>query len=331
MLRKLVRRYRATHLSHTNRRALRRVVTGGKVRGRVPIFFIFTPELVHFAPFCMHEDLPGFESVIVLNAVSADDEFWLRKTLPNRPLVRLSASLRSNSQSMLAHADVLKDLCAVCPATFCIQDPDCFVTDPAFYGSVSMDPDVHFAAGPFTKSTTDHGHDIPDTFFLMLHGAAVQRIRDKFGVSADVTVELPSAAANALRTIGYKPGEYPEQFKGYFDTLQAYWLLSLAEGRSFNKLPGDGTSLYHIGGTSYLINSDLDLSHWDFWPLSVRYFNMRLLEFDCLARFRERFRYLNDIHGTAGRLLLDYPAFLKSSRYSNVDRILNAVGPVARA
>ena len=40
----------------------------------------------------------------------------------------------------------------------------------------------------------------------------------------------------------------------------------------------ENRDLCHIGGTSYLKNSDYDLTHWDYWPLSVRYFNLRLME-----------------------------------------------------
>lgn len=331
MFSSLVHRYRRARLARINRRSLRKVLDNGKVRGRIPIFFIFTPDLVHFAPFCIEEDLDDFEAVIVLNAVSHEDELWLGERLPERPVVNLTASLRGNKQSMLAHGDVLNDLCAVCPGRFCVQDPDCFVTDRAFYAGIEFDPQRHFAAGPFSKSATDHEHHVPDTFFLMLQGAAVQRTEERYGISADVTRKLSVAAVSKLREIGYVRGDFPEQFKGYFDTLQAYWLVSMANGLKFNKIPGDGTQMCHIGGTSYLKNSELDLAHWDYWPLSVRYFNMRLLENPALAPFRERFAYLKQMHGSADQMLIDYPEFLRSERYRSISTILKVIEEKGRA
>ena len=70
-------------------------------------------------------------------------------------------------------------------------------------------------------------------------------------------------AAEAIAALGYEPDQYPDYNKDYFDTLQAFWLLSQSEGLSFRELPGFEDSVIHIGGTSYLHRSDIELAHRD--------------------------------------------------------------------
>ncbi len=324
MLRKLGQLVRSKRLASLNRARLRCAVPDGTVAGKTPVFFIFTPELVHFAPFCLKGVLSSeFSPVVILNAVTEDDERWLRTQLPAQPIVRLKTSLRNNPTSMLAHAEVLNDLFAVCSSSFCIQDPDCFVTDPAFWDHVSIQKN-HFAGGPFVKRPTHHDHVLPDTFFLVFNCETFRRIARRYGITANVVRHPGTVVRDRLKTMGYSAGDFPESFKGYFDTLQAYWLLSLAEGLEFKQMPGAGEIVFHIGGTSYMHKTDYDPAHWDYWPLSVHYFNLRLLEQPGLVRFRERFQAVIDQHQSADRLLKNYPEFAQTLRFQQTQRILNS-------
>jgi hypothetical protein len=326
MFRRFVQLVRSKRLAGLNRARLRRVVASDSMGERTPVFFIFTPELVHFAPFCLSGVSPEFAPVLVLNAVDKDDEHWLQQQLPGLPIVRLVTSISGNSASMLAHAEVLNDLFAVCEGCFCIQDPDCFVIDDTFWNQVPIESN-HFAGGPFVKRPTNHDHVLPDTFFLTFNSRVFRDVSHKYGVTANVIRSLGTGARQRLETIGYTVGDYPERFKGYFDTLQAYWLLSLADGLTFKQMPGAGETVFHIGGTSYMHKTDYDLSHWDYWPLSVHYFNLRLLERPGLARFRERFKAVFSQHESADRLLHSYPEFKQTIRFSQTEKILSSFDP----
>ena len=145
----------------------------------------------------------------------------------------------------------------------------------------------------------------------------------RFRISATSASDLLPAAQEKIRQLGYKPGQYPEQFKGYFDTLQAFWLLALAEGYQFKQIPGVGESVFHIGGTSYLHSSDYDLAHWDYWPLSVIYFNLRLLELPAGERFREQFREIFDRFESSDHLLILFPTFSDSRRFKEMQILLS--------
>jgi len=287
-----------------------------------PIFFIFTPDIIHFAPYCIPKDVEGFEPVLILNAVSDEDAKWLREIHPQYLIIQLKTSLSGNAHSMLGHGDVLNDLFATVGKPFCIQDPDCFVINAGFWKQVSLIPEHDMAAGPFTKKPTDHDHVLPDTFFLMFNPALFKSICSRYQITASVTQSLIPLAQKKVGEMGYATDQYPENFKGYFDTLQAFWVLALAEGYKFKKIPGAGRDVFHIGGTSYLHNSDYDLSHWDYWPLSVIYFNLKLLELPGGERFRGRFKQLFDQYGSSDGLLSAYPQFMDTWRYKEMQTII---------
>ena len=287
------------------------------------IAFIFTENLMHLAPFCLPDTGGRFEPLLVLNGVSDASAKWLARLYPNKRAVRLRTSLTGNSQSLLPHAAVLNDLLAVIQQPFCIQDPDCFVTDPHFFDDLKVSEN-EFAAGPFVKRPTDHDHVLPDTFFLMLNSPLYRRLSREFGISAELITSLPAKAMKAAQRLGYQPGQFTENFKSYFDTLQAYWIVAQAQGMRFRMLQGAGESVFHIGGTSYLQNSDYDLAHWDYWPLSVQYFNLRLLEQPVNARFCKMFPKLSATYLDGNDLLRKYPLFREGYRYRDIQTILNS-------
>ena len=307
MLRPAIERTRTAILSRINRGRLRRGFAGFAA-DTIPIVFIFTPEIAHLAPYCVPAVGPRFKPVLVMNAVHPQDVDWIRSIHPDLPLVELRHSLSRNSQSLLPHGDVLNDLFAVATGNFIIQDPDCFVTDPAFWDAVKIEQ-RDFACGAFWEQAQDPDHVLPHTFFLMFNVDAFRTVASKFQIDAGVIRALPPRAAGKALEMGYEPGKYPHKFKDYFDTLQAFWVLSLAEGWKFREIPGQQECVFHIGGTSYLHKTDIDLSHWDYWPLSVLYFNLRLLELHHGQRFRTRYGKLIEAYGSADGLLTTNPEF----------------------
>ena len=323
MIKSIKQSIRSRRLRMINRGQLRRSLDRTLQGDACPIFFIFTRELVHFTPFCLPGERAEFEPVMILNGCDPGDADWMSRTAPGVPLVNLTTSLTGNPDSLLSHGEVLEDLFAVCQRPFCIQDPDCFVRNDGFWDRVAIQPS-EYAAGPFTKRPTDHDHVLPDTFFVMFNTPVYQAVARKYRLTANATADLSPAATNALRRVGYQPGQYPEQFKGYFDTLQTFWLAAMAEGYTFGEIPGTDDDLIHIGGTSYLHRSDSDdLSHWDYWPLSVRYFNLRLLDRPHLERFRSRFETLFRQHRSADDLLDEFPGFVGSRRHVAMDHLLS--------
>ena len=324
MFKPAIERTRTALLSRINQARLRRGLAGLSA-GTIPIVFIFTPEIAHLAPYCVPDVGARFKPVLVMNAVPREDVAWIRSIHPGLPLIELAHSLSRNSQSLLPHGDVLNDLFAVTPGDFIIQDPDCFVTDRAFWNDVKIG-DHDFACGAFWEQTKDPAHVLPHTFFLMFNVDAFHAVAAKYQIDAGVIRSLPPRAAQKVRDMGYQPGRYPHQFKDYFDTLQAFWVLSLAEGWKFREIPGQQECIFHIGGTSYLHKADIDLSHWDYWPLSVHYFNLRLLELEHGGRFRKRYGSLFDMYGSADGLLAANAEFRAGWRRAEIDGILNCVG-----
>ena len=287
-----------------------------------PVFFIFTPDIVHFGPYCISSGVAGIEPVIILNAVSNDDETCLRQIHPDILVIRLTTSITGNPDSMLAHGVVLNDLFAVIDKPFCIQDPDCFVTDRSFWSQVSINQEIEMAGGPFTKKLSQNPIVIPNTYFLIFNSKLVRSLFKKYGITANAISALGDQAQKKIRELGYETGEYPEGFKSYFDTLQAFWLLASAEGFRFKKMDGEGKSIFHIGGTSYLHKSDYDLAHWDYWPLSVIYFNLKLLELPAGHRFHERFANILEDYQSSDHLLGLHPEFRDTWRYREMQTIL---------
>lgn len=68
--------------------------------------------------------------------------------------------------------------------------------------------------------------------------------------------------------------------------------------------------------------TDFEPSFVDFWPLTVQYFNLQLLEFQAIGRFRPRFSKLFSSYPTASDLLRKYPEYIGSKRYLEVQRVV---------
>jgi len=316
---------RNTLLSLENRRRLRKGLKRLLEGDSIPIFFIFMPDIVHFAPYCIPSNAKGFEPVLILNSVSLSDEHWLKEIHPKSLIISLRVSLAGNPKSVLTHGQVLSDLFATVDRPFCIQDPDCFVTHLSFWKKVKLDLQRDIAGGPFVKKPSRHKYVLPNTYFLIFNPTLVKMIFDRYGINANATPKLGVKAQKKAQEFGYAVEQYPEEHKNYFDTLQALWVLAFAEGLSFKRITAEEEIIFHIGGTSYLHRIDHDLSHWDYWALSVIYFNLRLLELPLGQRFHERFRDLMRTYGTSNNLLDSFPEFVTTWRFREMQTILSFI------
>ena len=290
---------------------------------KTPVFIIVTPEISHFTPYCIQNYAADFQPVLLLNGMNASDTAWVREAVGEVLVISLKNSFRRQSRSLVPHVDAINDLFSVMERDFCIQDPDCFVTDPDFWHQVSVEEN-QFASGPFWEPCHVTEIDIPQTFFLMLNSRRFRLASKRYGIDSRVYRSLPKVAADAVAAIGYKDGVYPRSDKDYFDTLQAYWGVSYAEGLKFKQVAGVKHQVFHIGGTSYLMQDNIDLTYGEFWPLSVHYFNLRLLERGELARFRGRYENLFQLHGSADQLLLKWPGFRDCWRSKEIDTIVES-------
>ena len=73
-------------------------------------------------------------------------------------------------------------------------------------------------------------------------------------------------------------------------------------------------------------NSDYDLEHWDYWPLSVIFFNLKLLELPAGKRFQDRFTGIINKFGSSENLLAVYPEFSETWRFKEMQLILDHIG-----
>jgi hypothetical protein len=291
--------------------------------GRTPSYIVVTPHLIHLAPLASRNCSSGLQPVFVANGIDAEDLKWLRTLCPEVPVILLLTTLRHNSHSLIEHGVVINYLAEASQRDFCIQDADCFVSDRAFWDCVTIDPATEYASGPFfAKGEEDHV-GFPQTFLLCLNRMLMHEYRHAYRITAETVAEPPARARHLLRAAGYHEGKYLEAFKGYHDTLQLFWIAAQHHGFYFRLLPGERQIVHHIGGTSYLYRTFDDLAHWDYWPLNVHYFNLRIMEFPGCARFRDRFQRLIDHHRTADRLLAAFPDFAKGWRRRESDLIID--------
>lgn len=319
-MKSIVKSLRCRILNARNRSRLRAAVAEVPAAA-TPIYFIFTKDIIHLAPFCIPNLDSRFHPVLVMNGVSSKDVAWVKGLHKSLPLADLTTSLTGNPDSLLAHGDVLCDLFAATERDFCIQDPDCFVTDDSFWDHVSIS-DQEFCGAVYCDTAPDHGHVLPQTYFVMFNRQHYAAFQQKYSLDARTIEQLPIEAEQRIQELGYGKNEYPHPHKDYFDTLQAFWVLSLADGLTVRELPGRDDFVFHVGGTSYLHNHEIDPTHWDFWPLSVHYFNLRILEQDITAGFRPRFTHLFEMYKQSSNLLEAWPQFAEGWRRKAIDRIL---------
>jgi len=100
VLRTLQQSARRLALARTNRRRLSSALNSLAATNRIPIFFIFTPDLVHIAPFCIPNEVATVQPIILLNGVSESDSVWIRNVHTDIPTVSLKTSLSRNAKSM---------------------------------------------------------------------------------------------------------------------------------------------------------------------------------------------------------------------------------------
>lgn len=293
---------------------------------RLLSFIVVTPDLVHLAPLSTRNHGSGVQPVYVANGINRRDVAWLERISPGIPIVQLRASFRGDSETLIHHGEVIENLARSMDRAFCIQDADCFVLEEAFWATLALNQKTEYAVGPFERQAEDGRPPFPETFLLLLNAALMRELRDDHDITAYASPKPSRRATRFLQSAGYPPGTFLETRKPYYDTLQQYWVAASFQGLAFRCVSGEGSTVHHVGGTSYLHRTFDDLAHWDYWPLNVHYFHLRLLELPGCEMFRERFRSLADFHGSSAALLEAYPGFAAGWRRKASDLILNKTG-----
>lgn len=327
-IRSVAARLRSSALGNVNSRIIRRFSRELDER-RIPTFIVVTPHLVHLAPLAARNHPERIQPVFVANGLSENDREWLTSIAPEVPTLSLRASLRRQSASMIEHGVVINYLAESGDNVFCIQDADCFISDAGFWDSMELDEGAEYAAGPFLRHAGNDRPEFPETFLLMLNRRLMQKYMGSHGITAETTPTPRRRAQQLLTEAGYGEGRYIETLKDYYDTLQQYWIASEHHGFRYRHVEGDGETVHHVGGSSYLYETFDDLEHWDYWPLNVQYLHLRLLELPACAPFRDRFSRLIQFHGSSAALLSNYPAFAAGWRRKRSDLIIDATGAEA--
>ncbi len=316
---------RSAILWQANARSVRRSVRLLD-QNRMQCFITVTPHLVHMAPLAILNAGAGIQHVFVANGLSDGDIEWLEERAALTPIIRLRTSLGRNPGSLLPHGFVIDCLAESSATPFCIQDADCFISDDRFWESVTLDPAKEFATCAFVRKGKGGAPDFPETFLTCLNSSLMKQFRKQLDIRSESTRLPSSRASRALAAAGYPAGRVLETLKDYYDTLQQFWVVATHHGYVYRRLEGEGESVHHIGGTSYLYRNFADLSHWDYWPLAVHYFNLRLLELPASRQFRARFPQLIEYHGSSDSLIQKFPEFAKGRRRLMIDEILRSLG-----
>ena len=325
VMRRLAAALRSTILWRTNTHRAK-LALAGTAQDRPRSYIVVTPHLIHLAPLATLNHGGRVQPVFVANGINHDDSEWLRMMCPEVPIVPLRASLGNNPDSMLSHGIVIDYLAQAELGAFYIQDADCFVSDRSFWSFTAMDLTAEYAVCAFVRKGSEDRPEFPETFLTALNAPLLRKYRKLYGV---VSESVPTADSRAMRILddaGYPAGRVLETYKDYFDTLQQYWVIATHQGMRHRRAAGEGETVHHIGGTSYLYKSFEKLAHWDYWPLAVHYFNLRILEMPAVERFRKRFKGLIDYHGSADALIEAYPHFAGGWRKRSADRIISELG-----
>ena len=290
----------------------------------VPSFIVVTPAVVPLAPLAARNAASWIEPVFVANGLIREDIQWLRRFSPETRILKLTGSLGGNLASLLDHGSVIDALAWDRYEPFYIQDADCFILDPTFWDTMTVDPSVNYAVGPFVREPTSPCRSFPETFLLGLNGSLMNALRRKHAIYSSASEVPTSRARRFLAAAGYPEGRYLETLKAYYDTLQQYWVAAEHFGYQFRRCAGENDAVHHVGGTSYLHREANELDHWDYWPLAVHYLYLKLLELPACEIFEKRFESLRSLHGTVGSLLIQHPDFATGWRRQKIDVILSA-------
>ena len=285
-------------------------------------YIVVTPHLVHLAPLAAQNAGEGIFPVFVINGLSPTDIKWLTEVSPATAILPLLASLSGNRESLIEHGRIIDTLIDSENRPFFIQDADCFITDRAYWDQLGLASEHHYASGPFLRTIKSTNESFPETFLLGLNLQLLRRYRTSLGLSARCATTARRKLQTALTDAGYPEGHYLETLKDSYDTLQQYWVLARHDGYLFRHCEGEDEEVFHIGGTSYLFRQFDDLAHWDYWPLAVHYFHLRLLEMPTCAPFRSRFARIFEVHQSSEKLLEGFPDFASGWRRKNADLVI---------
>lgn len=313
----------ALHAANTGR--LKRFIQRACPAGKTPIFIVLTPDVVHMAPLAVVIRSAVFQPMFLLNNVCADDQNWLKTMIHDVPMFNLTVSFTRNRQSLLSHGAIIQYLLMINQTAFCIQDSDCFVTDGSFFNGLKLDLAQHYVAGPFSRIVGQPARQMPYTYYLYLNAPFFRRLHCQYGLRADSMREVPPKLTGLMHDAGFPKGCYVDPGQGYYDTLEVFWIVAHGLGLKFNVVPGDGKTVFHVGGSSYLSKVMSDVTTWDYWALNLHYFNLRLLSFSQCKRFVTRFAPLFKHYRDANNLLAQYPDYRKGRKYEEVCRIIETL------
>jgi hypothetical protein len=322
-LNKLISRVRSVLLGLKNRKAMAAVPADLNATGTCPAFVIASPPDLHLAPkFIKHLSLT-LPTCILANGADDLAADWLRSKCGAERVIQLQASLSRNQNTYLAHADVVQLACERRIDELIICDADCYVSNAGWIRSIPPVQPAEYAVGPFGKGSTIPGIRIPDTYFCRISAKRYLAISKSTGIDASILEKLPKRLQTQVdKALGQHIASI-EPGKTYFDTFQAFWLTCILKNLKFREIPGEGTDVFHIGGSSYLLTDrDFDMLHWDCWAANTIFFHLRFAELANDPFITGRLAALFRRHTGSDAIVKKIPQLTESWRYSQSIRIL---------
>jgi hypothetical protein len=323
-IRKLAGKYRdaALHLINVRRiaRDLRNLPTGTSL----PVFVIASPRDMHLTPFFLRHPPTPFGCIVLANGLGTQEIKWLRAKLGGVAVSPLTASVTANPNTYLSHASVIQAAADAWSGDFVIQDADCIVRHPSVWTELQHIHQNAYAAGPFWKACNFQQFTLPDTFLVRLKWALFKEAMKTWNTDAQITLDLPPRLASELQKLGITEKMYPDTDKKYFDTLQTLWLALELGQLSFQRTSGAGDAVFHVGGSSYLMENRVALNPTQSqWTAGTLWFHMAYLEKMNDSFLNTRFRSFRETWKSSQQIAQLFTGFQNSQRHIVMTEILN--------
>jgi hypothetical protein len=323
-IRKLFAKYRdaALHLINVRRIAhdLRNLPPGTSL----PVFVIASPRDMHLTPFFLRPPPTPFGCLVLANGLGSEEVKWLREKLDGVAVSPLAASVTGNPNTYLSHASVIQAAADAWNADFVIQDADCVVRDPSKWLELQNIQQNAYAAGPFWKPCNYPQFTLPDTFLVRLQWSLFKEAMRAWETDAQITLKMPPRLASALQPLGIAGTMYPDTDKKYFDTLQTLWLALELGQRKFQRTSGAGDEVFHVGGSSYLMENRYALNPVQSpWTAGTLWFHMAFIEQMNDGFLKNRFTSFRDMWKSSQHIAEQFPGFQNSQRHRVMTQILH--------